>query len=249
MDNKYREFVLKLFAKFNTNDINQVGLPLSNINNNLLNYFPNMTSVVNIEDVLDSLVLDNICCKENEYDEDWGDWICYYYLTKKGVIELKRLYGLVLKDNGRIDNINQVINDFKNSNINPEKKVDYVNTLKEMSDCFSVDCYNATISLCGKIIEIYLTELLNHFQIKIGLFINNRITTDLTLGQLYRLTKQLPVDEKTTYINSQNIELIKSFRNGTAHYNEKIPIPSKDQTEGIISFTLDALKRRISYNW
>ncbi len=250
MDNKGRDEVLKSFAMVNESDITQISLSTDEIK---LRFKEDSHSKV--DDILDGLVLDLMCLRTFEFSEEKDEYVDYYSLTKKGTITLKRLYGIEQNDNSKVENIYKVIHEFKISNINLERKSDYINALTEMSDCFSVDCYNATISLCGKIIEIYLTELLNHFQVKIERsfyderYKNNRSTTDLTLGQLYRLTERLPDGEKATYINSQNIELIKLFRNGTVHYKEKIPIPSKDQTEGIISFTLDALKRRLSYNW
>lgn len=138
---------------------------------------------------------------------------------------------------------------FETSKLSNEKIDTYVGAINEMSKCYAINCYNAAISLCGKIIEIYLTDLLTQFKIKIELLINGRTITDLTLGQLYRLTEKLPKEEKNNYSNNHIIELIRSFRNGTAHYNENIPVPSVDQTEGIISFTLDILKRRIASNW
>jgi hypothetical protein len=251
MLNELTESVLRLFAKANTGVIADVTF----LEAEIINYFYRKYEKEMVITTLERMLLNGTLCCEVYFDKQYLEYTNSYSLTKQGVIEVRRLYGLEEQDNFKLNKIIDLIKEIQFSKMNEKTKEHYIKTLNEISDCFSVGCYNATIALCGKTIEIYLTEILRHFNIEIKRpyydkkSMSTKFTSDLTLGQLFSITQDLPECQKTTYINSENIELIKKYRNGTVHFNEKIPVPSEDEAEGIISFTIDAIKRRLSYNW
>jgi len=252
MDNSIKEAIIKCFLSFNNNDISKVVLTSRLI----LKQFNSDQRTLVVQE-LDKLVLEKLLQRvlgfdPDEYSENKD---MYYSLTSNGVLEINHLYDIELKQNDTVKNIVGVIRALSDSEVVFIRLTDYKNTLTEIYKCYSYDCYNATIALCGKIMEIYLTEVLISFDIKIEIQNYDRngmptsVIKDLTLGQLYNLTKKISDNNKANFINPNYIELIKSFRNGSIHFNEKIPIPSKDQTEGILSFILDIVKRRLTYKW
>lgn len=213
--------------------------------------------------VLRHLVLKNVFVREYLLpDIDgvlWADQ--YYILTETGRKEVLQFHNVNDADNKNdLSNLFTVklkntIEAIRNSQLSEIKRKDYAETLDEIMKCYSNGCNNATIALSGKMVEIYLNEILGHFSIKIEHFYYDKRmgksvpTNDLTLGQLFQLTDEIPKDEKSFYIKKQAIDLIKSYRNGTAHFSEKIPVPSQGEAESILSLIIDIIERRLSYNW
>ncbi len=115
------------------------------------------------------------------------------------------------------------------ADIHPNFKADYIRTLNEIAICFNHDCYIATISLCGKILEISLTDILKR---------NGIDTTNIRMiGQLVRAASDnlnLPYIDHT-FRNVAGI--ISKSRNAAVHFNDNIPVPSRDQTVMVIDAT------------
>jgi hypothetical protein len=115
------------------------------------------------------------------------------------------------------------------SDINPNFKADYVRTLEEIAICFNHDCYIATISLCGKILEISLTDILQRNAID---------TTNIRMiGQLVRATTeklQLPYMDHTF---RDIAGIISKSRNAAVHFNDNNSLPSRDQAVMVIYAT------------
>lgn len=210
-----------------------------------------------VQYVLNKLVLDGMLIRSflttMENDVDTNDF--YFTPTEKGIQRTKEFFEVSDSRNQLIDRIENIILTFETSSLNEASKRNYILTLDEIRRCYLNKCFNAAIALCGKIIEVYLREVLYYFNVPIELSYDDKKTgkrtviTDLTLGQLYKLTNNIKDREKFLYIEPNTIELIKSFRNGVIHFSEKIPVPSEEQTEAIILFIIDIMNRRMNYMW
>ncbi len=249
--NIFREAILKEFSISNDGDIADVCLSLI--------YFKGVVPTENhhkLEDELDKMVLEKLLTRNFENrNEDPSEFDYWYELTDNGINELLFVHGIKDSSSFFINKLQELIESINNSQLSEVRKKDYVLTWEEIMKCYSIKCFNATIALCGKVVEIYLTEVLGHFNIKIEQSqINNKtgkryITNELALGQLFNLTHEIPNHEKYIYIKKQTIDLIRSYRNGSAHFSEKIPIPSMGETEGVVSLIVDIIERRLTYVW
>jgi len=115
------------------------------------------------------------------------------------------------------------------SDINPNFKADYVRTLDEIAICFNHDCYIATITLCGKILEISLTDILQ----RNGIDTSN----DRMIGQLIHYARE---NLNVTYIDNtfdDVARIISKSRNAAVHFNEQISVPTRDQAVMVIFAT------------
>jgi hypothetical protein len=113
--------------------------------------------------------------------------------------------------------------------INPNFKADYIQTLDEIAICFNHDCYIATISLCGKILEISLTDILQRNAIDTS---NIRM-----IGQLIHAAREnlhLRYIDNTFYDVAR---IISKSRNTAVHFNDGIPVPTRDQAVMVIFAT------------
>jgi len=113
--------------------------------------------------------------------------------------------------------------------INPNFKADYIRTLDEIAICFNNDCYIATISLCGKILEISLTDILQRNAID---------TTNIRMiGQLIHAARE---NLNLRYIDNTLFDvarIISKSRNTAVHFNEGIPVTTRDQAVMVIFAT------------
>ena len=126
----------------------------------------------------------------------------------------------------------------KKQEINANYKDDFIRTLEEIAVCFQNDCYISTITMCGKILEICLTDILQNYNID---------TTNIRMiGHLIRAIRE---NIKTQYLDASLnsvADIISKSRNTAVHFNEKIPIPSRDQTIMVIFATRDVVNRHLS---
>ena len=122
--------------------------------------------------------------------------------------------------------------------INSNYKDDFIRTLEEIAICFQNECYIATITLCGKILEICLTDILQR---------NNIDTTNIKMiGNLIRKVKDnVPIQYIDPSLESLS-NIISKSRNTAVHFNETIPIPSRDQAIMVIFATRDVVGRNLS---
>ncbi len=124
------------------------------------------------------------------------------------------------------------------SNINENYKDDFVKTLNEIAICFENDCYIATITVCGKILEICLIEILQRNDLEY----NNR----WMIGKLLSTVKEEINNEYIDPSLESVGKIISKSRNSVVHCNEKIPIPSRDQTIMVIFATRDVVSRNLT---
>lgn len=127
----------------------------------------------------------------------------------------------------------------------------YIFTLTEISKTYKVDCFTATISLCGKVVEIYLYELLESSPIKEQLFYidkkNNKwLRNDLTLVKLKLLAQQLPINLNGMLPSDKVIDVIIQYRNSAIHFSKENYNPSKEIADGVIKFLIDILNKYYS---
>lgn len=128
----------------------------------------------------------------------------------------------------------------KESNINLNYKDDFIKTLEEIAICFDNECYIATISLSGKILETTLTEILQRNNIEIG-------ERDM-LGKLIRKIKDNKVNEYIDPALTEIAKVISYSRNSAIHHNEKIPIPSREQAIMVVFAMKDVVQRNLIRN-
>lgn len=180
------------------------------------------------------------------FGQNGGMWIGYT-LTDKGKncsIDKKLFENLLSEINGKplneiSESILQLVESCKNKDINEDYKVTFIKTLEEIAICFQNDCYIATITLCGKILEICLIDLLKNHQIDVG---NNQ-----TLGSLLKKINENIPDKYLDPTLGSTASIISKSRNTAVHYNERIPIPSRDQALMVIFATRDVVNRYLTW--
>lgn len=159
---------------------------------------------------------------------DGKGWI-FYSLTNLAIEckgDAEKLRELVIKaSEPPLNEIAQAIKNLADmcdgANINHNFKADYIRTLDEIAICFNHDCYIATISLCGKILEISLTDILQQ---------NGIDTSNIRMiGQLIHAAREnlnLRYIDNTFYDVAR---IISKSRNSAVHFNDGIPVPTRDQ--------------------
>jgi hypothetical protein len=168
--------------------------------------------------------------------EDGKGWI-FYILSDLGIEckgDVEKLRALLIKvSEPPLSEIAQAIKDLADmcdgADINPNFKADYIRTLDEIAICFNHDCYIATISLCGKILEISLTDILER----------NGIDTSehRMIGNLIHASRE---NLKLAYIDNTFYDVARIFsksRNAAVYFNGQIPVPTRDQAEMVIFAT------------
>lgn len=179
------------------------------------------------------------------FGKNGGMWIGYG-LSEQGLAcgkddsLLERiLEGLLEKPINEVSkSVYDLIETCKNKEIRPNYKDDFLRTLEEIAICFQNDCYIATITLCGKILEICLTDILQK---------NNIDTSGIRMiGNMIRAVKDnIPTQYLDPSLNSV-ADIISKSRNTAVHYNEQIPIPSRDQAIMVIFATRDVVNRHLT---
>ena len=248
MANIDRFSVLEVFLVYNDGDLKDVQVEQHSI----YKYFEQIAEKSDILSLLDLNTADKLIKREPPSDptEDWT-----YFLTEKGIQKIADMTGLdLIEDTSEITRFNSLIYSFLASNLPKVEKNAYEKTMNEIATCFKHNCLNAAISLCGKLIEIYLTELLTKHQIEIKWYskgpndIQGDFTTDLTLKQLLILAKsKLADDVKEAYLDVEEIERINKYRNGTIHYKTGSKEPKEDIALGVIHFASHILRLRLSW--
>ncbi len=179
------------------------------------------------------------------FGNNGGMWIGYT-LSKKGLacgkdagLLEEHLSGLVEKPINEVSkSVYDLIEVCRIKSINSNYKDDFIRTLEEIAICFQNECYIATITLCGKILEICLTDILQR---------NNIDTTNIKMiGNLIRKVKDnVPIQYIDPSLESLS-NIISKSRNTAVHFNETIPIPSRDQAIMVIFATRDVVGRNLS---
>lgn len=179
------------------------------------------------------------------FGKNGGMWIGYS-LSDKGLkcgrdsdLLERTLSGLVEKPIDEVSKSVYALIEFcKTKPINENYKSDFIRTLEEIAICFQNDCYIATITLCGKILEICLTDILQRNEID---------TSNIKmLGNLIRAVKERVPNQYIDPSLESVANIISKSRNTAVHFNETIPIPSRDQGIMVIFATRDIVSRNLS---
>lgn len=123
--------------------------------------------------------------------------------------------------------------------INEVYREDFLATLNEIRVCFDDGCFIAAISLCGKVLEVCLKEiLLRH---------NVQPDPNSMVGTLIKSIRDRVPDEylDPTLLNVVNI--VNVSRITAVHAKERIPVPSRDQAIMVIFATRDVVRRNLSH--
>jgi hypothetical protein len=179
------------------------------------------------------------------FGENGGMWIGYslsdegYKSANDENLFQNYISKLQEKPTNEISNsVRELIALAKEKEINTNYKDDFITTLNEIAICFDNECYIATIALSGKILEVTLTEILRRNNINIG--------EKLMLGMLIRKIKERNILEYIDPALPEIAKVISYSRNGAIHYNEKIPIPSREQAIMVIFAMKDVVQRNLS---
>ncbi len=114
---------------------------------------------------------------------------------------------------------------------------DFLRTLEEIQVCYDAGCYIASISLCGKILEVCLKEVMETR----GLDVDPLATS----GRLIRQLKNQMPDEYLDRALENVLNLINVSRNTQIHANERIPVPSADQARMVMHAMMDLVRRKL----
>jgi hypothetical protein len=180
------------------------------------------------------------------FGKDGRMWIGYA-ISEKGILCSKdfNLLEITISDlvEKPIDEVSKsvfnLIESCKLKTINLDYKETFIKTLEEIAICFQNDCYIATITLSGKILEICIIDLLKSHDIEVG---HNQ-----TLGSLLKkANEKIPVKYLDPTLGSI-ANIISKSRNTAVHYNESIPIPSRDQSIMVIYATRDVVNRYLKW--
>lgn len=206
-----------------------------------------------IKEELDKLVLEQKFHRrylDYRYDDVPSSGI-YYQVLKDGLLEIFQQYKISLTNDDTTKALREVIDEIRNSNIDKINKERYLQTLQEILDTYIIQSYASTISMCGKTLEIYLTEYLKKYEPSLLSSANRNLIDAFTLGQLFNKARH-DIRNKSNIIDKiteKKIDLIIIYRNGSVHFNESIPIPSKEELTASINLVVDLIRRRISIEW
>ena len=249
---KKSNVIFSIFFMYNEGKFENVRIDEKDIYHILSNHY----SEARVLNYLQKNIGDGFLIKDLVFDDEQGYNGVFYLLTKKGIDKIREIFNLDLEDEfpDEIKHFQSLYFAFIASNLPKIEKEAYDTTMSEIIICYKTHCLNAAIALCGKLLEIYLTELLMKNKIEIKWFQKGpkdtaaSFTEDLSFNQLFILAKtRLPVDVKLASLDETQIELIKRYRNGVTHHNKSSINPSKEVTLGIIQFVSHFLKHRLSW--
>ena len=174
-----------------------------------------------------------------------GMWIGYA-LTEKGhecaqddTILDQIISAIVPPVNEVSESVRDLADQCRNSNIDTNYKEDLVRTIDEIAKCFENDCHIAVISMCGKVMEVCLTQIL----------IRNEIDPT-EYRMIGRLLGAVRANVDDFYMDDALInigKIISRSRNTAIHFNQMIPVPSRDQAIMVIFATRDMVNRYVRH--
>lgn len=128
---------------------------------------------------------------------------------------------------------------FEVSNLPEEIRSDVTADIEELSKCFTSGCYRSCVILCGRILE---TALHRKYYDSTGNDILEK-SPGIGLGNLVGKMKDQNISFDPGL--SQQIHLINQVRIFSVHKKQEAFYPSKDQTQAIILYTLDVVRRML----
>ena len=180
------------------------------------------------------------------FGEKGGMWIGYE-LTEQGrnlsesEVELRRAVAELI--GGPRSEVSEAVvslrEECSRASINPNYRDDFLRTLEEIQICFDDECFNATIGLCGKIMEVCLKVLL----------IRNGVQFDPNsmMGPLLKMIHEKVPGEYVDPSLGHVANIVNASRITAVHAKEKIPVPSRDQAIMVVFAMRDAVRRNLSH--
>ena len=134
----------------------------------------------------------------------------------------------------------KIIDEYKVLNVPGEIKSELLHDVEEMNKCFDSGCFKAATILCGRIME---TALLRLYYDKTG---NDLLETapGIGLGKVIAKLNERGIDLGPG-VNEQ-IHLVNQVRINSVHAKKEVFNPSREQSQAIILFTKDILKKIFS---
>jgi hypothetical protein len=239
------ERALRIFADF-TNDGFSFEVP-TNI------FFDKCSEVLvgEVDDTINAMIIEQLIAF------DYIDPIDGHVVTlqEKGIKELRRIYNLppevANSDASQLQqefaSLKMLINNSKTTS--EQLKKIYNDTIDEIQTCHEHNCNNAAIAMTGKLLEIFVTDLLTKNKIKIepkdynknGYPDNKR--NELTLKELIDLTKSLPKDTDIVDMDIDLLNVIRRFRNGSVHYFNLKEEPTDKPFSVVVAFCLYTVRK------
>ena len=106
--------------------------------------------------------------------------------------------------------------------------------LVELRSCLNVNAYRASLAMCGRILELSLKTLLQRA--------GHSPNPDLMVGGLLKHVAEVGLYVDGSLNNTFNIINQPSVY-VASHHKEKVPVPSEDQTLGVVHHTCDTVTR------
>jgi len=122
-------------------------------------------------------------------------------------------------------------------NIPSEIKAELAADIREMNKCFASQCYRSAVIMCGRILE---TALFRKYFDTTGQDLLEK-APGTGLGNLIAKLKDKSVELDPALTNQ--IHLINQIRIFSVHKKKEPFMPSKDQTQAIILYTIDILEK------
>lgn len=186
---------------------------------------------------------------------DWEGGGSYCKLTDKGVAELKIIYSIPKEvEEKSISEITEDIAGLKSliessEYLDTNLKGSFMDTLFEIEASFNAKCYNASIAMCGKLLETFLIAILTKHNIRLEIVHSDRngkplyTRTELTLKELIDLASKPPMPDNGITVDYDLISLIRKFRNGVIHYSKDNIKPTEKHLSLIVSFCLYTVRQ------
>ncbi len=193
--------------------------------------------------------------KENGHYELWlcedyfiqGTWVKQVCIEKIpiGKSVALRILGDICDVSGELrkfsgdDELLKILEIIKNQKCRDAYLIDLENDLSELACCISIGAYRASLSLCGRILELCIKILLSRKKIE--------YKKDWMIGKLLSIAQEnnfFYCDPALKNI----VNIINQQRIIGVHAKERVPIPSKKQALMVLFGVLDTIERTILVN-
>jgi len=122
-------------------------------------------------------------------------------------------------------------------NLPPEIRSEIAADIRELDKCFNSSCYRSSVIMCGRVLE---TALFRKYFDTTGIDLLEK-APGTGLGNLIAKLKEKNIELDPALTNQ--IHLINQIRIFSVHKKKEPFIPSRDQTQAIILYTIDILEK------
>jgi len=245
------ERILKLFVNPYNSKLSDAKYPMDEF------YIDcNKIIVGDSSETIDAMVLSELILFDSFPEHQGGGE--YFKLTEKGISQLKKIYN-VPDENGdnSISETDKVISELKTKIENSEfldnnLKSLFLDTLFEIETTYKIKCYNASISMCGKLLETFLSNILTIHNIKYEIDQYDRngrpkaTRMEPSLKELIDIASNHKFHDKRININKDLVNLIRYYRNGLIHFSKDYSKPTENQLSLIIVSCLEVVNQHFS---